>query len=115
VHPDSVVVVVEAIELCLMVAGIPEQDAIEVLASNVPMSRSTSGCEHGMNGTVLTIEHPTHGDAIDVSRLDRKANNATREQVHHDADPITLEQYRLTAKQVETPEPIFQLTDNAQP
>ena len=46
------------------------------------------------------IEHPAHGHTIDISRRDTEANDAAREDVHHDHDPVALQQDRFAAEQV---------------
>src|SRR6202521_4998285 len=53
------------------------------------------------------IEHPAHGHTIDISRRDTEANDAAREDVHHDHDPVALQQDRFAAEQVYAPQAIL--------
>ncbi len=47
------------------------------------------------------IEHPTYGDAVDVSTLDTEAEDTTGEHVHDDQHPVTVQENRFAAEQVD--------------
>ena len=61
------------------------------------------------------VEHPAHSYAVDVGPLDAEADDAAGEDVQDDQHPMTTQQYRLTAEQVEAPEAILRLRHEGQP
>ena len=61
------------------------------------------------------VEHPAHAGSVEIGGGDAKANDPAREDVHHHHDPVALEQNRLTAKEVDTPQAVSGLPDNREP
>src|SRR5262249_48724410 len=49
------------------------------------------------------IEHPANRGATEISALNAKANDPTREHVHHHHDPMAAQEYRFAAKQIDAP------------
>ena len=61
------------------------------------------------------VEHPTYRDAIDPGTRDAEADDAASEHIHDYQHPVTAQEDRFTAKQVDTPEAILRLGDEVQP
>src|ERR1700687_202488 len=61
------------------------------------------------------VEHATDRHAIDVRRLDTEANDAAREVIHHNHDPIALEHNGFTSEQIDTPQAVLHVSDEREP
>jgi len=61
------------------------------------------------------VEHATDRHAIDVRRLDAEANDAAREMIHHNHDPVTLEHNRFTLEQIDSPQAVLHVADERAP
>src|SRR5258707_15765826 len=53
--------------------------------------------------------------AVEISRGNAKADDPAREYVHHDHDPEAPEQNRFAAKQVDAPQAVLSLPNDAEP
>ena len=62
-----------------------------------------------------SVEHAAQGDAIDIAGMHAEADDASGELVHHDEYPMGAQQNGLTAKQIDTPQAIFHVTDESEP
>ena len=82
-HPQFLVcaLVMESIQRIMVGA--------EVFRQTVPANRS--------------LEHPAQGDAVNDAAVDAKSNDATRELVHHDENPVCFQSCRFASEQVTTP------------
>src|ERR1039457_6395850 len=88
-----------------------------------------NGWEQGTEGTVLissqmlwerlsrfgVVEHATDRHAVEVRRLDAEANDAAREVIHHNHDPIALEHNGFTAEQIDAPQAFLHVSDEREP
>ena len=61
------------------------------------------------------VEHATYRHAIDVRRLDAEANDAAREMIHHNHDPVALKYNRFTSEQIDTPQAVLHVADEREP
>ena len=61
------------------------------------------------------IEHATHRHAINACGGDSKADDTTGEDVHDQQDPMAAQDDRFNAKQIDTPDAVFCLSDDGQP
>src|SRR6516162_3958122 len=61
------------------------------------------------------VEHPAHPDTVEIGRLDAEADDPTGVNIHHHQDPITPEQNRLSAEEIDTPPPVFRWRNGGQP
>jgi hypothetical protein len=52
------------------------------------------------------IEHPTYGDSVDGCTLDAKTDDAAGEHVHDHEYPVTAQENRFAAKQINAPEAV---------
>ena len=62
-----------------------------------------------------SIEHSARRNAIDACGADAKADDTTGEDVHDEQDPMAAQDHRFNAKQIDTPDAIFCLSDDGQP
>jgi hypothetical protein len=49
------------------------------------------------------LKHPAQRDAVNDSAVDTKSNDATRELIHHDENPVCIQSRRFASEQVTTP------------
>jgi hypothetical protein len=61
------------------------------------------------------IEHSAQYRSIDITGMSREADDATRELIHHDQHPVRFQQYRLAAKQIDTPETVLGVANYRKP
>src|SRR5262252_3313274 len=61
------------------------------------------------------VEHTANRGATEISALNAKANDPTREHVHHHHDPMAAQEYRFAAKQIDAPQAVFHMPNKAQP
>src|ERR1700716_233462 len=61
------------------------------------------------------VEHPANRGATGISALNAKANDPTCEHVHHHHDPMAAQKYRFAAKQIDAPQAVLHMPDQAQP
>ena len=61
------------------------------------------------------VEHATDRHAIDVRRLDAEANDAAREMIHHNHNPVALKRNRFTSEQIDSPQAVLHLADEREP
>jgi hypothetical protein len=61
------------------------------------------------------MEHPTESDAIDRSGMHPKADDPARILIHYDEDPVSPQDCRLAAKEIDTPEAVLGVPDESQP
>src|ERR1017187_3521420 len=61
------------------------------------------------------VEHATEGYAVYRSCLDRETDDAATKLIHHDQDPMRLEQDRFRPEQVQAPEAVLGMTQEGQP
>ena len=61
------------------------------------------------------VEHAAEGDSVDGARLHPKANDFPRKLIHHDQDPMRLEEDRFNPKQVQAPKAVFGLPKQREP
>src|SRR5215469_10851872 len=61
------------------------------------------------------VEHPAGPDAVERSSRDAEANDPAGVHVNHHHDPIALEQNRLDAEEIDTPQAVFGITDSSEP
>jgi hypothetical protein len=57
----------------------------------------------GMLTGDCVVEHSARGYAIDVSSFDAQADDASREHVHHDHNPVAPQEDGFAAKQIDAP------------
>src|SRR5215813_6605212 len=62
-----------------------------------------------------TIEHSTQCQPIHDAAVNGKADDPAGKLIHHDQNPVTLQDRRFTAKQVQRPERVFSVTDEGEP
>jgi len=61
------------------------------------------------------IEHLADGGTIEIRRRDPKADNTPGEKVHYDHDPVAFEQNRFAPKEVDAPQAVLCVPDEAEP
>src|SRR5262249_8811348 len=61
------------------------------------------------------IEHAAQPDAVHDAAMHAEAHDAARELVHHDEYPMSPQDRRLAAKQVETPQTVLRVTERREP
>src|SRR6516162_812453 len=61
------------------------------------------------------IEHAARRHAIDACGADAKADDTTGEDVHNQQNPMAAQDDRFNAKQIDTPDAVFCLSDDGQP
>ena len=61
------------------------------------------------------VEHPAYGDAVNRSGFDAKADESSRKDVHDHHYPVTAEEDRFAAEEIDAPETIFGLADQGKP
>jgi hypothetical protein len=57
------------------------------------------------------VEHATESHSIYGDRLHTKADDAAAKLIHHDQDPVRLEQDRISPEQVQAPESVLGVTE----
>src|SRR5712671_5431977 len=62
-----------------------------------------------------SIKHATHVPAIDYAAVYAKAHDPTRPLVHHDEHPVCAQDGGFAAKQIETPQTVFRVTEDREP
>jgi len=60
----------------------------------------------GLRRRPCNVEHSAYGGAIDGNDLHGETDNASRELIHHDHDPVGLEQDGFAAEEVGAPQAI---------
>ena len=53
------------------------------------------------------VEHPAQRHSIHDAAVDAKSNNAPRELIHHDENPMGSQRRRFAPEQIQTPEAIL--------
>ncbi len=61
------------------------------------------------------IELPAEGRPINVALVYAKIDDAPGKLIHDDESPMTLQQNRFAAKQVQAPQAIFRVTERGEP
>ena len=61
------------------------------------------------------IIYAAQGDAIDIARVYSEADDASGELVHDHENAVAREQNGLAAKQIDTPQAVFHVTDESEP
>jgi hypothetical protein len=61
------------------------------------------------------VEHPTNRHATGISALNAKADNPACEHVHHHHNRVAAQKYRFAAKQIDAPQAVLHMPDEAQP
>ena len=61
------------------------------------------------------VEHPAEGHAIHDTAVNAKSNNAPRELVHHDENPMVPQCCRFATKAIDTPQPVLRVAQKGQP
>ena len=83
-----------------------------------PKERIMIGTEVLRQRTLIgndATEHPAESNSIDRSGMNPKADDPARVLIHDDEDPMSLQDCRLAAKQVDTPETVLEVADECQP
>ena len=65
----------------------------------------------GLAGSSV-VEHPADRDAANVCRGDAKADDAASEDVHDQQHPMAVQQDRLNAEQIGTPEAVLDVSQD---
>ena len=83
-------------------AGLNEQQrhAVKHGVSQVPRQR--------FPGDDL-VEHPANRGTTEISAFNAKANDPTGKYVHHHHDPMTAQEERFAAKQIDAPQAVLQM------
>src|SRR5450759_3758807 len=88
--------------------GLPLMESIqrimvgsEVFGQTLPANRS--------------LEHPAQRDAVHDAAVDAKSNDATRELVHHDENPVCFQSCRFASEQVTTPQTVLRMAEKREP
>ena len=55
------------------------------------------------------VKHPTKSDTIDSSGMDSEPQDAARELIHDDQDPVSPQRGRFAPEQIHTPEAVLEL------
>src|SRR4029077_291493 len=61
------------------------------------------------------LEHPTQGRAVHATAVDAKPNDATRELVHHNENPMGSQGGGLAREKITAPQPILLVAEKRQP
>ena len=61
------------------------------------------------------LEHPAQGHSIHDAAVDAKSDDATRELVHHDENPVGSQHCRFASEHVATPQTVLGVTDESEP
>ena len=88
--------------------GLPLRESIqgivvgaEIVRPGLPSNRS--------------IEHLAQGRTINDATPNSKTNNATRELIHHDENPIGSQRCGFTSEQIATPQTVLHVTKQGEP
>ena len=61
------------------------------------------------------IEHPAYRDAINWSGFDAKADESSRKDVHNQHYPVTAQEDRFAAEEIDAPEAVLDVPDEGEP
>src|SRR5215472_18911932 len=61
------------------------------------------------------VKHPAKSDPVDASGMDAEPQDAARELIHDDQDPVSPQRGRFASEQIYTPETVLQVTEESQP
>jgi len=61
------------------------------------------------------VKHPAKSDPVDASGMDAEPQDAARELIHDDQDPVSPQRGRFASEQIYTPEAVLELTNEGQP
>lgn len=61
------------------------------------------------------IEHPADDWTVEIRRGDTRADDAGDEDIHHDHDPVTIEQNRFARKEVDAPQTVLSVPKDGEP
>jgi hypothetical protein len=61
------------------------------------------------------MEHPAQGRSINDASLNSKANNATRELIHHDENPMGSQRCGFASEQIAAPQTVLQVAKEGEP
>jgi hypothetical protein len=62
-----------------------------------------------------SVEHPAQGRSINDAALNTKTNNATRELIHHDENPMCSQGCGFTSEQIAAPQTVLHVTEECEP
>jgi hypothetical protein len=62
-----------------------------------------------------SLEHPAQGRPINDASLNSKTNNATRELIHHDENPMCSQRCGFTSKQIAAPQTVLHVAEEREP
>src|SRR5258708_35799719 len=61
------------------------------------------------------VKHPAKSDPVDASGMDAEPQDAARELIHDDQDPVSPQGGRFASEQIYTPDAVLELTNEGQP
>ena len=61
------------------------------------------------------VKHPAKSDTVDGTGMYAEPQDAARELVHDDQDPVTPQRGRFASEQIYTPEAVFHVTNEGEP
>ena len=61
------------------------------------------------------VKHPAKSDPVDASGMDAEPQDAARELIHDDQDPVSPQGGRFASEQIYTPEAVLEVTNEGQP
>src|SRR5215831_17263824 len=61
------------------------------------------------------VKHPAKSDPVDASGMDAEPQDAARELIPDDQDPVSPQHGRFASEQIYTPEAVLELTNEGQP
>ena len=62
-----------------------------------------------------SMEHPAQGRPINDAALNTKTNNATRELIHHDENPMGSQRRGFTSEQIAAPQTVLHVAEKREP
>src|ERR1019366_9379068 len=62
-----------------------------------------------------SIEHPAQGRPINDAALNTKTNNAARELIHHDENPMGSQRGGFTSEQIAAPQTVLHVAEKREP
>jgi hypothetical protein len=61
------------------------------------------------------MEHPAQSRPSRMPPLNSKTNNATRELIHHDENPMASQRCGFTSEQIATPQTVLHVAKEGEP
>src|SRR6266851_7552359 len=88
--------------------GLPLMESIQRIMVGTEVFRRTLPANR-------SLKHPAQRDAVNDAAADAKSNDATRELIHHDENPVCIQSCRFASEQVTTPQTVLGVAEKREP